>query len=313
MNSYEIKLENDKLLAVTEFVKFCTENSGKSILLYAINEGHCLRFSGVYDILDTFKFEHVKIVSANALEYHPVYEIESSTWCYWLDNISNFDSGFDYSWTGTKRFGCIYGRPSAQRLGIAAQLAYKHKDLSFIRTKFDFSTEDTRKLFDIQRLFSWDSSAVNHLELLNNPEFYASYDYSPGNHNTGNLLNYDYTQFLIDIVSEPCCKGNAFYPTEKIVRAMLCKHPFIAMTNKNYLIYLRQLGFKTFYEFWDEDYDGIDGKDRYLHILRLVDTLAAMDEQSFRQMYLDMTEILNHNYQLALSRQYTPNIIQVND
>ena len=30
--------------------------------------------------------------------------------------------------------------------------------------------------------------------------------------------------------------------------------------------YMRQMGFQTFYQFWDEDYDGYEGKERYVRI-----------------------------------------------
>jgi hypothetical protein len=51
----------------------------------------------------------------------------------------------------------------------------------------------------------------------------------------------------------------------------MCHRPFIVMGSKNFLIYLRQMGFKTFYEFWNEDYDGYEGKEKYLQILKLID------------------------------------------
>ena len=107
---------------------------------------------------------------------------------------------------------------------------------------------------------------------------------------------------LIDIVSEPTCYGNAFYPTEKIARAILCKRPFIVMASKNYLLYLRQMGFKTFFDFWDEQYDMLDGRNRYLHILKLLDQIAATTD--IHTMYSSMKNTLEHNFNLLMTQQF---------
>ena len=91
-----------------------------------------------------------------------------------------------------------------------------------------------------------------------------------------NDLNLQYRHIFVDIVVEATLAGNSFYPTEKIVRAMLCKKPFIAMAPTFYLRYLKQMGFKTFDEVWSEDYDDLGSKNRYFAILRLIDKLAEL-------------------------------------
>jgi hypothetical protein len=309
MNSYEVKLENDKLLEIPEFVKFCIKNQNTHIYLRCVNEGHCLTFTGVYDVLDMFDFQSVNIYTSNALETHDTYIINNRTWQTWLNNFDKFDFDHDYSWSTDKLFGCIYGRPSAPRLGIARHLIQNHLDKSFIKTKFDFTTEDTRKLFDLQRLFSWDENA--NINPLNDMRYFSTEEYDPSNHNTGNLINHTYKNFLIDLVAEPSCKGTAFYPTEKIVRAILCKHPFITMANKNYLIYMRQLGFKTFEKYWDEDYDGFDGRQRYLKILSLIDSLANKTPREINYMYRDMQQTLDYNFDLLCARKFNRTVTRV--
>lgn len=307
---YELKLENDRLLQIPEFVKFCVDNQGKDIVIQVNNEGHCLRYCGVYDILDMFQFNSVELKTWNILESHDVYTINTSNWNWWLKNFKKFDLTFDYTWNGEKLFGCFYGRPSATRLGIAAHLVKYHGANSIIRTKFDFSTEDSRKLFDLQRLFSWDPNAINLVNSFNETTF-NSEEYIKGQWQTNNPLSYLYKDLLIDIVSEPTCQGTAFYPTEKIVRAMLCGRPFIAMCSKNYLIYLRQMGFKTFHDFWEEDYDGYDSKEKYVRILKLIDCLATIPKDDLVSMYNSMQDILTHNRNLILTQTYTTTINKI--
>ena len=94
---------------------------------------------------------------------------------------------------------------------------------------------------------------------------------------------------------------------------MLMKKPFIIMGPKNHLIYLRQLGFKTFYEFWDEDYDGHGPKMRFQCIIELLDELAIKPKDELNDMYHKMQSILDHNYNLLINHEYSRKITLVKD
>jgi len=310
-NSYELKLENDQLLMIPEFVEFCVTNQNQDITLQVNNEGHCLSHCGVYDILDQFKFNSVEILTANILEKHSVYKISYPAWFFWFTNIQKFDFDYDYTWNQKKVFGCIYGRPSAPRLGLASFLAEKHQDKSLIVCKFDFSTEDSRKMFDLERLFSWDPGSLSRLPILNDQNFFTETHYEKGRYSQSNTISHTYKDFLIDIVSEPVCQGNSFYPTEKIVRAMLCKRPFIVMASENYLDYLHQMGFHSFNEFWSEEYDAFEGKIRYEKILQLIDEIAKKTPQQLLELYYSMTFQIEHNYSLIVEQSYSTQITQI--
>ena len=311
MNYFELELENDRLLNGIDLVKFCLEHQGQNIVIKVNNEAHCLTHCGVYDILDLFEFAQVSIITANALEAHPKYNINNQTWHVWLDNIHNFDYTYDYAWDEQRVFGCFYGRPSAQRLGIAGYLAANYSDRSLIQTKFDFSTVDQRKLFGIQELFAWHPEAVELISLLRQPQYCSDSVYVKGQYSQQNTLSHKYKSILVDLVAEPVCHGTTFYPTEKIARAILCRRPFIVMASRDYLVYLRQLGFHTFNEFWDEVYDGFDGQKRYHMILELIDNLAAKPHSEIVDMYYAMTYQLEHNYQLITSNAYNKTITQI--
>ena len=309
MNFYELKLENDRLLKVTEFVKFCIDHQGQDIVIQVNNEGHCLRFTGVYDILDLFKFNSVTLKTWNIVEHHPTYTIDTTLWNWWLTKLSRVTAA--EKWNQQKIFGCFYGRPSAPRLGIATHLAINHKEKSELTVKFDFKNEDSRDLFDIHQLFVWHPEIVWHLDILK--EFINNEEYVRGHYQAQNPLEKLYDNFLIDIVSEPTNYGNAFYPTEKIVRPLVLQRPFIVMGSKNYLIYLRQLGFKTFHDFWDEDYDGFDSREKYHRILKLIDHLATIPKEELNRMYNAMQSILEHNRRLIITQTYNKNVKRLND
>lgn len=312
MNSYTLELQNDKIHNIIPLVGFLSSNQDNDIEIEVNQESHCLRFCGIYDLLDKFNFSSVTIYTANAVEYHDKYIIKSLyNWYHWLGRTSKFDHGMDYTWNGNKIFGCFYGRPTVDRLGIASYLANNHRDESLLSLKFDISNEDTRKQFEVQKLFSWDPACLDDLaHLICNLKHYASknhaYDYTTSKYDFGNQLNHLYKDIFIDLVSEATLAGNSFLPSEKIARAILCKKPFIVMAPTYYLKYLRQMGFRTFNTIWDESYDDLGGKNRYFAVLKLIDWVAT---QPLNKLQTQIAHIVDHNYQLLLyNRRFTTKI-----
>ncbi len=68
------------------------------------------------------------------------------------------------------------------------------------------------------------------------------------------------------------------------------------------------MGFKTFYEYWDEDYDGFSTKERYQRILQVIDTVAKKSQLELEDMYNSMQDILEHNYNLLVTQSYNKDI-----
>ena len=94
---------------------------------------------------------------------------------------------------------------------------------------------------------------------------------------------------------------------------MWLKKPFIIFGSKNYLEYLRQMGFRTFSDFWNEDYDGYEGPERFKKILELIDQLAIKSRDELESMYWDMTYTLDHNYRLLNSQSYNTKITELHE
>ena len=143
--------------------------------------------------------------------------------------------------------------------------------------------------------------------LLSSPDKYTAvngYDYS-------DPLTQLYKDILIDVVVESHVEGHTFYVTEKTVRPMLLKKPFIIYASKNYLDYLHQIGFKTFNNFWNEAYDGFEKKDRFDQLLLLIDALAIKSPAELVAMYNAMTDVLDHNYNLLLSHNFKKTVTEI--
>jgi hypothetical protein len=130
----------------------------------------------------------------------------------------------------------------------------------------------------------------------------AIYDNSVWMQNSSYIKYYRHS--LIDLVVEPNLVGTVFNPTEKIARPILLKKPFIVMGASKVLDNLRKLGFKTFSDFWNEEYDDASLDKRYEGILDLIDTIAKLSDNEVMCMYHNMASILEHNYNLLTSGDF---------
>ena len=92
---------------------------------------------------------------------------------------------------------------------------------------------------------------------------------------------------------------------------MWCQRPFVTFASANFLAYLRQMGFRTFNDFWDEEYDGFDGADRFRRILALIDKLSKLSYDQLESIFWDMKYTLEHNYHLLMSQSYKKQIERI--
>jgi len=317
VNRYTLELENDQIYNIISLVEFLSSNQGNDIEIEVNQESHCLRFCGIYDLIDKFNFSSVTIYTANAVEHHDKYLIKSPyPWYHWLESIHKFDRLIEYNWDQSTTFGCFYGRPSASRIGIASYLHKNYPTQSLIKLRFNTTDESLRKNFELQKLYSWHPEIMPDVaDLFDNIDRYQSthhaYDYTTFEYDYGNDINLQYRHIFVDIVVEAALAGNSFYPTEKVVRAILCKKPFIAMAPTFYLRYLRQMGFKTFGEVWSEDYDDLGLKNRYFSILQLIDKLAGLSTDQLLALNNKIQSIVNHNYQLLVDNKFLKSVTRI--
>lgn len=118
------------------------------------------------------------------------------------------------------------------------------------------------------------------------------------NSNISDLSKY-YNEVFCDIV----CESRYAQPTanysEKVYRPMFYYKPFILVAPPYTLKYLKEQGFKTFDKYWDETYDLItDHEQRLFKIIELIDYIDAKPFSELKEMYLDMQEILIHNFNI---------------
>lgn len=307
MVTFEISGTSDKFWNKNNFVSFLASNQKNDIILTTAPEAVCLRTLGVYELLDAFDFNSVTINTWNPLEHHSKYRIKFLGKNFWFDQAPAIDPVL-HDWNESATFLCLYHRPTAARLALAS---YLQQHASVIHFSADLDV-DKLDQFELDKLLTWHVDSVTRaakfvpkLPLLQKPSnrltAFHGYDY------TDPLTNL-YQSILIDVVVESHVAGNTFFPTEKTVRPILLKKPFLMFASANYLDYMHQMGFLTFNDFWSEDYDGYEQGNRLKRIYSVIDSIAQRSKQDLVAMYWDMKYVLDHNYNLLISKKFKTRI-----
>ena len=119
---------------------------------------------------------------------------------------------------------------------------------------------------------------------------------------------YEYqSKSFVNIVSETFFFNNSkfgdpngegvLYFSEKIFKSITMAQPFILLAKSNSLKKLKELGFKTFSDFWDESYDTEENDDiRFKKICNLINHINNFSLSECKDIYEKMIPILKHNY-----------------
>ncbi len=301
------------------------------ILFYP--EGPCARSLGLYEILDQFcentgyNKSRITIVTGNMIEYHPNYNIvKNSNYWYEVHEIQKWlkinSSAIIIDNYPTKHFGNFIGRARWPRLWLAAWLRKNHSHKVFqtfhssLSCNYKTSATDLVKdWLGIEDLIYFECDMIpDVIDFLNNApyvveeelnefskiknifyEFFKTDTYPILHPASMNILKF-YNDIFVDVVIETNVDGDNFFVTEKLWRCILAKRPFIVMAPRNYLFNLRKLGFKTFHDYWSENYDAQSNQTKIKMIQEVVNNIAQWPISRCQQELNNMKSILDHNY-----------------
>jgi hypothetical protein len=116
-------------------------------------------------------------------------------------------------------------------------------------------------------------------------------------------LNSETRQFyhnsLVSIVTETNWDLPEVTLTEKSFKPLKEKHPFIIVGVPGSLRAIKNMGFKTFNQFWPEDYDDIqDPNMRMQRLATICKLIGSWNEQQIRDFRRQVKPIIEHNYQV---------------
>ena len=108
-----------------------------------------------------------------------------------------------------------------------------------------------------------------------------------------------YQRSLISVVTETNFEIPDIFNTEKIFKPMIHRHPFILIGPYKTLAKLREMGYQTFSDFWDESYDEIqDPNERLLKIVELCKVISQWSDGEKKRFFYKSMVITNHNYKM---------------
>lgn len=116
-------------------------------------------------------------------------------------------------------------------------------------------------------------------------------------------LAYNFNETLhlntfVNVLTETLFENDTVFLSEKIFKPILGCQPFIVFGNPGIIQELKNIGFKTFSNFWDESYDQeLDLSKRLEKIITILKNLAVKSDQELLEMTKQMLPILEHNYQ----------------
>lgn len=118
---------------------------------------------------------------------------------------------------------------------------------------------------------------------------------------------------LIFIVTETLVKGDMhnLFLTEKTFKPISLQMPFIIIGQPGTLARLKELGYKTFSDFWDESYDQeLDPLTRMNKISNLVEQLSKFTTEDLKSLIGNAKDILEHNINILKFRKPELDILQ---
>lgn len=336
-NSYHLIVDDSKIWCKDLLAMYLYDCLFKNIdaVIDTRLEASCSYSNGLYRMLDEFCSRsgyapnRITIRTGNLVERHNRYNIVCMPeYWYEVEEIQKWAQGKNFITTNTpnKHFGNFIGRASWYRLWIAALLDSQYKDKtvqtfnSGIRSRYTIKNDGVYDYLGLEELVRYKCNILpqvieflqscprtinEDIEYIRTVKPYIPQpDYYPIQHPANLNILKEYPNIFVDVVCETRITGNVFFVTEKTWRCILARRPFIIVGSQFFLQNLKRLGFKTFNNFWDEGYDEYPPTQRIMEIEKVFCNIASWDVSLLRQKLIDMSDILEHNYQVFTNLTY---------
>ena len=111
-----------------------------------------------------------------------------------------------------------------------------------------------------------------------------------------------YNDTICSIVPETLADNDCHYITEKTMKPIMAEHLFVILSGAGFLQNLRDLGFKTFHEHFDESYDNC--VNLHERVIMIAETLKQIKDMDHDKLYEDTKQIRRHNRKLFFSEDF---------
>jgi hypothetical protein len=284
---------------------------GQDVVLDINSEGPALAPFGIFELLKKYPHNYSFTKWSNPVEPTPYPRFECSeishffrmSWRYWTDDIENT--------LAPCALGLFVGRNSTARNYIIYDVSHHWKE-HFLLSKMIMQIHDvwaekfpTESVIidSLDRWASaeeykkikewWENPPISSIDGVNVKDYYREPEISSAACATS-LLSY-YNQFNIELICETFTYGTTFFPTEKTVRTIIGNKPFLVYGPRNYLKNLKDLGFETFDQWWDESYDNHEGPARWNAMRPVIDAICSWDDDKRQSVIEECKTITQHN------------------
>jgi len=195
-----------------------------------------------------------------------------------------------------KPIGMFISRSNVHRLYLSSYV-YQH-NLANQTYHYDSSNNFHKDNLGLEELIHryGVESLPNAVHLISNSPILKEDKVSyPIIHPAHSRIHKEYADFLVELVCETYYTGRTFFPTEKTWRPIILETPFIVQGPQWYLHRLKDLGFKTFDQWWDEGYSEDPADYQPIEIVKIINFLANLSVSELNAMYKEMQPILAHN------------------
>ena len=124
-------------------------------------------------------------------------------------------------------------------------------------------------------------------------------------HNRGMTAEH-YADSYFNVTTETWPAEPSFFVTEKIYKPIMNLQPFILLGHPGLLAYLKENGYETFPEFFDEHYDNIeDHSQRFYSVMQNIIRVNSFPKEELHSLYKRVWPKLLHNRQKLLDHSHT--------
>ena len=109
---------------------------------------------------------------------------------------------------------------------------------------------------------------------------------------------------LLQVVTETVYHGDRWHLTEKTFKPIVMQQPFILISCRGSLEYLRSHGFQTFGDFWDESYDDLDDQSRIKAAGALLSDIDSLSAREKSQLQRHLWPVVEHNFRWFYGRDF---------
>lgn len=102
-------------------------------------------------------------------------------------------------------------------------------------------------------------------------------------------------QSFCHVVTETVYDDQRWHLTEKIFKPIVMQQPFVLVGPRQGLRYLREYGFKTFGDIWDESYDDLPGPARLERVVNLLEQINSWTAAELADAQQAVAATVEHN------------------